>query len=103
MDGTFQRAFRYELAQFFPRCALASLPRGVGEACAAETAWTQAVTDQGRQKRVVVTLPVPMIGRTEMQTLALTRVLGAAVNEVTLCCFCQSDSHIVEGNEGDRL
>ena len=61
------------------------------------------MTGQVGKKRVVVTLPVPMIGRTEMQTLTLIRVLGAGGNEVTLYCFCQSDSHIVDGNEGDRL
>lgn len=47
------------------------------------------MTDQANQKRVVVTLPVLLVGGTEVQTLQQVRVLVDAGYRVTACCFFQ--------------
>lgn len=49
------------------------------------------MTNKAGKKRVVVTLPVLLVGGTEMQTLHQVRVLADAGYRVTVCCFYQCD------------
>jgi len=52
-----------------------------------------------RGKKVVITLPVLLVGGTEMQTLLLVRVLVEAGYEVLLCCFYDYDLGMVDSME----
>lgn len=45
--------------------------------------------------KVVITLPVLLLGGTEIQTLALVKVLVKAGYKVVVCCFYESDSKMI--------
>lgn len=46
--------------------------------------------------KVVVSIPVLLLGGTEIQTLNLVRVLISAQYEVTVCCYYEYDESVVE-------
>lgn len=48
-----------------------------------------------KQKKVVIAIPVLLIGGTEIQTLNLVRVLVDAGYEVTVCCYYEYDQTMV--------
>lgn len=49
--------------------------------------------------KVIVTLPVLLTGGTEIQTMALVRVLAAAGYDVTVCCFYDFEHSMVTAME----
>ncbi|MFC1867390.1 glycosyltransferase family 4 protein [Thermodesulfobacteriota bacterium] len=51
--------------------------------------------EHGEQKRVVVALPVLLVGGTEIQTLNLVRVLVSAGYLITICCYYEYDAEMV--------
>lgn len=48
-----------------------------------------------QQKKVLIALPVMLVGGTEIQTLSLVRVLIAAGYSVKLCCYYEYDERVV--------
>lgn len=50
-------------------------------------------------KKVIVTLPVLLTGGTEIQTMALVKVLAAAEYDVTVCCFYDFEPGMVVAME----
>lgn len=48
------------------------------------------------EKKVIIALPVLLIGGTEMQTLSLVNVLVGAGYYVTVCCYYEYDESIVQ-------
>ena len=49
-----------------------------------------------QQKKVLIALPVMLVGGTEIQTLSLVRVLIAAGYNVKLCCYYEYDEKVVD-------
>ena len=48
-----------------------------------------------QQKKVLIALPVMLVGGTEIQTLSLVRVLIAEGYKVKLCCYYEYDERVV--------
>jgi L-malate glycosyltransferase len=48
-----------------------------------------------RGKKVIISIPVLLIGGTEIQTLVLVRVLADAGYDVTVCCYHENDPEMV--------
>ena len=48
-----------------------------------------------QQKKILISLPVLLVGGTEIQTLSLVRVLIAARYSVHLCCYYEYNEHVV--------
>lgn len=47
------------------------------------------------RKKVLIAIPVLLLGGTEIQTLSLVRVLGKAGYRVALCCYYESNQSVV--------
>jgi glycosyltransferase involved in cell wall biosynthesis len=54
------------------------------------------VAEASQKKQVMVTLPVLLVGGTEIQTLDLARALLAASYNVTVCCYYEYEDAVVD-------
>lgn len=53
----------------------------------------------GQSQKIVITLPVLLTGGTEIQTVALVKVLAGAGYDVTICCFYDFEQSMVAAME----
>jgi glycosyltransferase involved in cell wall biosynthesis len=64
-----------------------------------DTAWPYQIQSQTRDDavtRVIIAIPVLLVGGTEIQTTALVKALVGVQNKVTVCCYFEFDPSMVD-------